>query len=190
MRIEVSRTGGRPPRARRLRSACSRARACTSLTCTSLTSHRARARRPRRLVSGSWGGTIPGDLGLSTRPEDDSRSSSTTRRALATAAGQPYGPPREGPRTSPGLPSAGRPNLGGPGRGFRLPAGRARGWSLSLPAAVGGVGCGRGPALPASSLSSEPGSNRPTCHRNPESPVIRKSEIVEFWVPVGIGTKS
>ena len=38
---------------RRLRSACSRARACTSLTCTSLTSHRARARRPRRLVSGN-----------------------------------------------------------------------------------------------------------------------------------------
>lgn len=53
----------------------------------------------------------------------------------------------------------------------------------------GGVLGGLDPALPASFLSSEPGSNRPTCHRIPESPVIRKSEIVEFWVPVGIDTK-
>lgn len=99
-------------------------------------------------------------------------------------------PPREGPGRPPGLPSAGRPSLGGPGRGFRLPAGRGRGWSLSLTAAGGGVGCGRGPAPPPSLFSSEPGSNRPTCHRNPESLVIRKSDIVEFWVPVGILTKA
>ena len=189
MRIEVSRTGGRPPRGASEAHARGLARARTSRVRASPATERAPGVRGgwyqgvgEVRFQVTWGKARDQRTILGARlplegPWRPLRASLTDRRA-------------RGPRTSPGLPSAGRPNLGGPGRGFRLPAGRARGWSLSLTAAVGGVGCGRGPALPASFLSSEPGSNRPTCHRNPESPVIRKSEIVEFWVPVGIGTKS
>lgn len=156
-------------------------------------SHRARAQRPRRLVSGvgevrfqvTWGEARDQRTILGARLPLEAPWRPSLRASLTD-------PPREGPRTSSGLPSAGRPNLGGPGLGFRLPAGRARGWSLTLTAAAGGAGGGGWRTRPCSSCKlSQLWTRIKSSHlsQDPRKPRNQEIEIVEFWVPVGIDTK-
>lgn len=101
-------------------------------------------------------------MGKSTRRKDDSGSSSTTRRALATAAGQPYGPAAQGLREAPWPAFSGAPEPGQAGvSGCQL------GEGMGVELGSGGVG-GLRPAPRCFLISSEPGWSRPVCPRSPE----------------------